>query len=53
MRSWTIGPSAADVDEDTESNDIQDASHLYSLLEDVIVPLFYQRNSRGLPEGWL
>ena len=50
---WTIGPDAAEADEDTESNDIHDANHLYSLLEDLIVPLFYQRNSRGLPEGWL
>ena len=50
---WTIGPAARDVDEDTVSNDIQDASHLYSLLEDTVVPLFYQRNNKGLPEGWL
>lgn len=50
---WTIGPTTNEVDEDTISNDILDANHLYSLLEDVIVPLFYQRNSRGIPEGWL
>jgi phosphorylase/glycogen(starch) synthase len=50
---WTIGPEASDVDEDTVSNDRQDAADLYSLLEDIIVPLFYQRNSKGIPEGWL
>lgn len=50
---WTIGPDPAEIDEDTISNDFQDANHLYSLLEDTIVPLFYQRNNKGLPEGWL
>ncbi len=50
---WTIGPDPAEVDEDTISNDSQDIAHLYSLLEDVIVPLFYQRNNKGLPDGWL
>jgi phosphorylase/glycogen(starch) synthase len=50
---WTIGPGASEVDETTESDDIQDASEMYSLLEDAVVPLYYQRNSRGLPERWL
>ncbi len=50
---WTIGTPAAEVDEDTISNDIPEANHLYSLLEDTIVPLFYQRNNKGVPEGWL
>ena len=50
---WTIGLPPKDVDENSESNDFQDANHLYSLLEDSVVPLFYQRNSRGIPEGWL
>lgn len=50
---WTIGPGAEDVDEETVSHDAQDAADLYSLLEDVVVPLFYQRNNRGIPEGWL
>ncbi|MFA4943691.1 MAG: alpha-glucan family phosphorylase [Lentisphaeria bacterium] len=50
---WTIGPDPAEVDEDTISNDLQDANHLYALLEDTVIPLFYQRNSKGIPEGWL
>ena len=50
---WTIGLAPKDVDENSESNDFQDANHLYSLLEDSVVPLFYQRSSRGIPEGWL
>jgi phosphorylase/glycogen(starch) synthase len=50
---WTIGPAPENVDEESESNDAQDAEHLYSLLEDTIVPLYYQRNAKGIPEGWL
>ncbi|HEU4555604.1 MAG TPA: alpha-glucan family phosphorylase, partial [Chitinophaga sp.] len=33
--------------------DTQDAALLYSMLENDIVPLFYERNSGGLPEGWI
>ncbi len=50
---WTIGPAPDEVDEDTESNDFQDALHLLALLEDVVVPLFYRRNSHGVPDAWL
>ena len=30
-----------------------EAQSLYRLLEDDIVPLFYQRDERGLPRGWI
>ena len=50
---WTIGERASQVDEDSESDDLRDANHMYALLEDVVVPLFYQRNTRGLPERWI
>ena len=33
--------------------DVQDASLLYSMLENEIVPLFYERNSKGIPEKWV
>jgi len=33
--------------------DTQDAALLYSMLENDIVPLFYERNSDGLPEAWI
>jgi glucan phosphorylase len=31
----------------------KDADDLYHLLENEIVPLYYQRDSRGIPHGWL
>jgi starch phosphorylase len=50
-RGWAIGAG-----EDYTDYDLQDeveSSALYHLLEDEIVPLFYQRGSDGLPRGWI
>jgi starch phosphorylase len=44
---WAI-PRSTDEDEDAH-----DAEHLYELLENEIVPLFYQRDPRGVPVGWI
>lgn len=33
--------------------DANDAEQLYSLLENEIVPLFYDRDSKGLPQQWI
>ncbi|HEB98205.1 MAG TPA: alpha-glucan family phosphorylase [Thiotrichales bacterium] len=33
--------------------DAQEANTLYELLENEIVPLFYERNALGIPEGWV
>jgi len=30
-----------------------DASHVYTLLEDEIVPLFFDRDAGGVPQGWV
>ena len=48
---WTISTSepAAEVG----SRDVSEASTLYRLLEDEIVPLYYQRDSDGVPRGWM
>jgi glycogen phosphorylase len=48
---WAI-PLPADTD-DTEAQDAHDAEHLYGLLEEEIVPLFYARDGRGIPIGWV
>jgi starch phosphorylase len=45
---WAI-PSAPGGDE----ADAADAAHLYRLLEDEIVPLFYTQDQRGIPLGWV
>ncbi|NUQ79375.1 MAG: alpha-glucan family phosphorylase [Polyangiaceae bacterium] len=38
---------------DTEHGDRLEAQSLYRLLEEDIVPLFYQRDEDGLPRGWI
>lgn len=39
--------------QDMDYGDRVEAQSLYRLLEDDIVPLFYQRDERGLPRGWI
>lgn len=48
---WLI-PAATDL-EVTEQVDAADAAHLYRLLEDEIVPMWYDRDARGVPLGWV
>lgn len=47
---WAI-PLPPDT-EDTTVQDAHDAEHLYSLLEEEIVPLYYRRDGRGVPMDW-
>lgn len=39
--------------DDQEATDAADAESLYTLLENDIVPLFYDRDQRGLPRRWI
>jgi starch phosphorylase len=48
---WTIGPTNPFVE--IENRDVHDTDLLYTLLETEIVPLFYQRDSDGVPRGWM
>ena len=53
---WAFGPrpgSEAADDADPASADARDADSLYRVLEETIVPLYYQRNGEDLPHGWL
>lgn len=45
---WMIPPAGPSDDADAT-----DAGHLYELLEQEIVPLYYDRNERGIPIGWV
>lgn len=46
---WSIGgPAQAPADEDRA-----DADALYHLLENEIVPLYYDRDRTGVPHGWI
>jgi starch phosphorylase len=38
---------------DPEEEDISDAKTLYRLLEEEIIPLYYERDRNGVPHGWV
>ena len=33
--------------------DASDAANLYQLLEESVVPQFYEQDSQGIPHGWI
>ena len=48
---WTIG--LGEVYEDVNYQDEVESNALYDLLETEVIPLFYTRDSAGLPGGWI
>lgn len=48
---WVIGDDR-DYDDETKQ-DTHDSEALYSLLEEEIVPLYYQREEKGYSSGWV
>lgn len=50
---WTIGPKATYATLAAEQNDYADAESLYQILENDVVPLYFQRDSDALPHGWI
>ncbi len=48
---WAIGDRQSDGDDGAQ--DAADAAELYRLLEDEIVPRFFERDGNGLPGAWL
>jgi len=46
---WTI--TSGDADPDLQ--DTRDATTLFNLLSDEVIPLFYERNTDGIPVRWL
>ena len=48
---WAIEREA--VTEDYTTQDAADAEALYRLLEEQVVPAFYQRDQRGVPRQWV
>ena len=48
---WAIKPSPTHYD-DARRN-VEDSLTLYELLQDKIVPLYYQRNEMGFSDGWV
>ncbi|MDA8125442.1 MAG: alpha-glucan family phosphorylase [Deltaproteobacteria bacterium] len=50
---WNIGPVVKGLTEESENVDEEDSQSLYTLLENSVIPLFYDREMSGLPEKWL
>ena len=48
---WTIGNS--EESDNTDKQDREDSESFYDILEEKIVPLFYKRDAKGLPAGWI
>jgi len=48
---WSIGGVEALPDE--REQDERDAAALYELLENEVIPLFWDRDEEGLPRGWI
>lgn len=51
LNGWAIGEDAHTSDQ--ELQDQIDAAALYKLLEEEIVPLYYDRDANGIPSGWV
>jgi len=50
---WTIGPVVKGISEEMANADEEDAQSLFALLENSVIPLFYDREMSGLPERWI
>jgi len=48
---WAIGDLPADLE--VHYDDTADANALYKLLEEQVVPLYYERDLNGLPHEWI
>ncbi len=50
---WTIGRVVNEYREETGNPDQEDSESLYTLLENSVIPMFYEREISGLPERWI
>jgi starch phosphorylase len=48
---WVIGDDTVKANAETE--DQSDAASLYALLENKVVPLYYDRDRSGIPQAWM
>ncbi len=51
INGWAIGEDAHTSDQ--ELQDRIDSQSLYQLLEQEIIPLYYDRDANGIPHGWI
>ena len=50
---WTIGPVVSSGVLKEEQDDYADAESLYNLLEEQVIPLYFERGEDGLPHQWI
>jgi starch phosphorylase len=50
INGWAL---PGEIHHDASTQDARDASTFYRLLEQEVIPLFYERDQRGLPRDWL
>jgi alpha-glucan phosphorylase-like protein len=50
---WAIGNNGSSAYEDPQVQDPEDAELLYQVLENEVIPTFYNRDENGLPTEWL
>jgi glycogen phosphorylase len=50
---WPIGQDASADYMDPEEQDTEDSAFLYDILENQLVPTFYERNEKGVPIRWV
>ncbi len=48
---WAVGRDR--LDDDPEAQDAFDANSIYDLLENELVPMFYDRDEEGVPREWV
>ena len=53
QNGWTIGPVVTTELPSDEQNDYADADALYTLLENAVLPLYFDVNNAGLPANWI
>ena len=51
QNGWAIG-SSVNYD-DQEFQDAEDSKSLYDILENEIIPLYYKRDEKGIPQDWV
>lgn len=51
QNGFAVGAGTQHVD--AAEQDRRDGASLYTVLEEQVLPLFYERNERGLPVGWI
>lgn len=51
INGWAIGGDRSP--ENREEQDRRDAESLYRLIDEEIIPLYYNRDENGVPQGWI